>query len=155
MIAELQAEPRRRKHPPIEVRFWRFVEPIPEGDGCWEWTGGLSKGYGHITRGNRKMAKAHRISWELHFGEIPDGLCVCHRCDNRSCVNPSHLFLGTYDDNNQDMIAKGRFRHMLRSDTCVHGHHSYCILRAGASAGRQVCAECGRLRCAALRARKA
>ncbi len=83
--------------------------------GCWNWDGAkCKKGYGIINLGGDGPArKAHRISYELRFGPIPKGegfhgTCVCHRCDNSSCVNPDHLFLGTVQDNNKDMLAKGR-----------------------------------------------
>lgn len=90
----------------------RFEEKYcPEPNtGCWLWTGGTSKeGYGRIVVGGKK-AGTHRVSWELHRGPIPDGLCVLHRCDTPPCVNPGHLFLGDKKANYDDMVAKGRER---------------------------------------------
>lgn len=88
-----------------ETRFWLSVKSSPD---CWEWTGyKIWNGYGQM-RFNKQSKYVHRYSWELHFGEITDGLFVLHRCDNRACVRPSHLFLGTNDDNMKDMVAKER-----------------------------------------------
>jgi hypothetical protein len=97
----------RSRKVPLEERFWKYVQKT---DGCWLWTGGtLPGGYGLTKTGEgRRMATVHRISYEMHHGPIPKGLCVLHRCDVRNCVNPAHLFLGTKGDNNTDRTAKGR-----------------------------------------------
>lgn len=93
---------------PIEGRFWSKVK---KSDGCWMWLGSKdSTGYGRIGAGGRQRSSllAHRVSWQVNLGEIPEGKCVLHRCDNPSCVNPAHLFLGSNRDNSQDALAKGR-----------------------------------------------
>lgn len=78
---------------------------------CWQWTGWKNRGgYGcvRLNQFNRKAMLAHRLSWVLHYGEIPPGKHVLHRCDNRECTRPDHLFLGTNVDNIADRVAKGR-----------------------------------------------
>jgi len=81
-------------------------------NGCWEYTGFIWKdGYGQRSfgqRGKKKVTKVHRIAYEIWKGEIPEGMLVCHSCDNRKCFNPDHLWLGTHADNARDMHEKGR-----------------------------------------------
>jgi hypothetical protein len=94
-----------RSYPTTEEAFWARV--VKTGDGCWQWTGVTNEwGYGRLVPPHNVLA--HRFSWTLHFGAIPEGMLVCHTCDNPSCARPGHLFLGTVADNNRDRDAKGR-----------------------------------------------
>jgi hypothetical protein len=101
------ANPRHLFRPTLEDRFWPNVQKT---SGCWNWIGAeQSKGRGYGTIGkDGKTLRAHRVSWEMHNGPIPEGLIVCHKCDNPKCVRPEHLFLGTHSDNVADKVAKGR-----------------------------------------------
>ena len=117
---------------PTADRFWPRVQKA-EGDGCWLWIGPrkTKAGYGAFgirreSDGKWKSHFAHRVSYELHFGPIPPGMFVCHRCDNPQCVRPDHLFLGEHADNMRDMRVKKRQytneKAWARSTTCRRGH---------------------------------
>ena len=84
-----------------------FEKYVIRQEGCWDWKGHNTKKYGSLQY-NGKSISAHRASWLIHYGEIPDGMFVCHKCDNPRCKNPEHLFLGTPTNNVHDMYKKGR-----------------------------------------------
>lgn len=94
----------------IDYASRRFVEKfsVLTVDECWQWEGANDTcGYGNVTINGRNK-KAHRVAWESVNGQIPEGMYICHRCDNPGCVNPTHLFIGTQKDNMRDMKNKGR-----------------------------------------------
>lgn len=101
---------RLRVRKTLKEIFWTKVTK-GESSECWEWQGARNGlGYGHL-RFDGKDFKAHRVAYELHYGPIPDGLNVLHKCDSPPCCNWSHLFLGTHADNADDKVAKGRHQH--------------------------------------------
>lgn len=88
----------------LERRFWEKVDKRAE-DKCWEWTGGTSRGYGKLKFGCITLT-AHKVSWFLLHGLVPKGKLVLHKCDNRSCMNPKHLYIGTHSDNMHDKVLR-------------------------------------------------
>lgn len=90
-----------------------FFSKIEKTSKCWNWKGSTRNGYGAF-KYRRKVYGAHRFSWMLFNGEIPFSKIICHKCDNKLCVNPNHLFVGTHKDNMQDMVKKGRHRSVCK-----------------------------------------
>ena len=96
----------------LKERLISHIKINPETQ-CWEWQGSKRNGYGRMIVGSRKdqtrkSESAHRVSYEIYHGEIPNGMEVCHKCDNPCCINPEHLFVGTRQDNMRDREIKGR-----------------------------------------------
>lgn len=120
-----------------------FEKKFSVTPGCWNWTRGLTKGYGQFQR-----FRAHRFSYELYVGKITDGMSVLHRCDNPKCVNPDHLFLGTQDDNMKDMQRKGRRIGILHKDRRGPGRtklteEQYSAVCHDGRSSRKIAAELG------------
>ena len=133
-----------------ENDFRRFLShaKISDNSDCWNYSGHKRpNGYAAIKlKGRITMVLAHRFSFQNFVMDIPENLLVLHKCDNRSCVNPSHLFLGTQKDNMDDMHNKGRFRHWnTRKPVCKNGHQ-FTIenTRLRCNGQKRTCIECSR-----------
>lgn len=129
--------------------FWYRVSPNDE-NGCWEWTGpSTPHGYGTQSSGTKEQ-RAHRLSYQMFFGDIPDGLWILHKCDNRRCVNPAHLYAGTPMDNVVDRRERKRFvcnkqKRIRETGKCMKGLHDWTpenIRRT--KQGRNLCLACNR-----------
>lgn len=130
-------------------RFWAKVQ---KSDGCWSWTGCLTQwGYGQFNVDGKRRIHAHRFAYELTHGELPKHLHACHRCDNRQCVRPDHLFAGTRSDNMRDAVAKGRHRNPLAESCsakthCANGHEFNATNTYVNKKGHRNCRVCNRIR---------
>lgn len=132
-----------------EDRFWANVQ-IAEGDACWLWRAGKNGvGYGRM-RFNGRGDRAHRVSYQLTFGVIPEGLFVLHKCDTPACVRPDHLFLGTQAQNLGDMVTKGRHGTLRKPESVPRGDRHWAsklteeavrAIRADHRAGLGTCRE--------------
>jgi hypothetical protein len=132
-----------------EAKFWARVDKT---DGCWLWMAYLKEnGYGMATYGGKALS-AHRVAWFYTHGEVPRELDICHHCDNRRCVRPDHLFVGTRKDNMQDAKRKGRTRNWgMVATRCKYGHPFSHTDRFG----RRRCVICQRRQALETRARRA
>lgn len=109
------------------TNFWSYVDKTAP-NGCWKWLGSWSgEDYG-IFGVNGKLKRVHRISWILVNGAIPDGLDILHKCDNRRCLNPDHLFIGTHQDNMTDKSEKYRAKY---NGLCKRGHDNWKVTSEG------------------------
>jgi hypothetical protein len=132
----------------------RFFQKVNKTDSCWVWTGALnSKGYGSMGFEGKTMS-THKLSYLWFRGEIPEGMLVCHHCDNPPCVNPEHLFLDTNSGNMKDMFKKGRNGSSTKRQTHCKKGHSFeefeplvYIKKQGRQIGKEyrVCRECKRI----------
>jgi hypothetical protein len=133
--------------PNVPDRFWAKVDKngptpghCPELGPCWTWTASLC-GSGNSRYGgfylDGRIQRAHRVAWQMGHGPIAAGLVICHRCDNKLCVRPDHLFAGTMKDNMQDAASKGLLGRREQPTHCKRGH-----LLAGANFRRKRCHQC-------------
>lgn len=110
LLAEYGLEPRAKPHR-FSEEWWESRTMVSPTTGCQVWMGAVCRqGYGRVRRKGRSPMLVHRLRYELAYGPFDAALKVCHRCDNPGCVNPTHLFLGTQEDNLRDMFKKGRGR---------------------------------------------
>ena len=108
-----------------EAQILKFWSNVHKTDGCWMWMGNKNElGYG-ISSINHRNFKAHRVSWFIHHHNLPERMCVLHRCDNPPCVNPAHLWIGTMKDNTDDMVRKGRSGPANHPETLRRGDNHY------------------------------
>lgn len=124
---------------PLSVRFWGMVKKGGSEE-CWNWTGYIppnSYGSIRIPGPERRQERAHRVSYVLHKGSIPEGLYVLHRCDNMACVNPAHLFLGTQSDNIRDAKQKGRLPRGENHPDCSVSEITVKAIRADYASGNR------------------
>ena len=132
----------------LEERFWSKVD-IQGPNDCWLWTAYKDKnGYGNFWF-NGKTIKAHRMVWSFINKEIANGICACHTCDTPPCVNPSHLWLGTPQNNTDDMMRKGRYINVYSLQTHCKRGHEYTVentrIRERNDGFRRECKECDKI----------
>lgn len=126
---------------------WLIENAIPEPNtGCWLWTRYFNNsGYG-IFSFKHKTFSAHRVSYECFRGKIPEGMCVCHKCDTPTCINPDHLWLGDIKDNTLDMCRKGRYINFNKHKTHCKRGHEFTPENTRRSKGGRHCIKCAKMR---------